>query len=422
MGFGQIAVWMPGAADPIAETKEVIWRPATAATVAKIGQPVAYNSDATFDVEEKSSNPNSEGSTYQEGNQSYTGRLFLVEEVKDTEWDAFAGVVASLGPLAGADGDRIQIYVPNGAIVPVWTDKNIARKDRLYLENGEQTVVNATQTGMGPCIGEAWETIDRSNTAGLVWAKLTPIQEKNRYPGTLGVAPSELLWEDCPWDEISRNPGVGATYFDDYIGVSNTTTAEGWVITQTTSGTMLPAAVEGGALLLDTAGHASADDGIECQLLNCRFLPAAGKTIWFEARVKMNDATDQYFVGLAATDTSIIPAGAMDDAVDKCGFVHLAASTDNKISSITSRTSEDDLTADVADNTDATYMTLGFRITGLTSVEFYVNGALVETCTTAAAIPNSAMCLTLVCKTEDTDADAEMTVDWVKIAQLGARA
>jgi len=402
-----------------AEKKRVLYE---GTSVIREGMPVCYNYDSTTNIDGYD-NTDGEGTTTDEGHQN-EGKYNRVEDPTADNQEFFAGFVAG-SDLAGVTGDGHQwldIYVPNGAVVPVWTDKSIAAKDRLYLEHGEVTLVNATQTGMGVCVAEAVETVDRSSTAGIVLARIHPPFESTIYNSSLGVGFSEDLWEDCPYEEIARNPGLGVTYFDDYVGMSNTTTAEGWVITQTTSGTMLPTPVEGGALLLDTAGHNAADDGIECQLLNCRVKPAAGKTIWFEARVKMNDATDQYYVGLAATDTTIIPAGAMDDAVDKCGFVHLAASTDNKISSITARTSADDLTADVADNTDATCMTVGFRITGLTSVEFYVNGAVVETGTTAANIPNAEMCLTLVCKTEGTDADAEMTVDWVRLAQLGARA
>jgi len=389
----------------------------------KEGMPVALNFDSTdnwLNVDKADYAAEYDASTA-EGYQN-EGKLIRVEDVTALNQHAFIGVVAGAGKAGKAGPTVLDIYVANGAIVPVWTDKSISQKDPLFLEAGELTLVNATQVGMLSQVGVAVETVDRSSTAGIVLAKIFQPELDMIIPGTLGVGPSELLWNDCPWKNIEGNPGLGITFFDDFVGDHNPTTAEGWVITATTTGTLGLVAAEGGELKADSAGSTTADDGIEAQLLNCRVLPAAGKTIWFEARVKMNDATDQYYVGLAATDTSIIPAGAMDDAVDKCGFVHLAASTDNKISSITARTSADDLTADVADNVDATYTTLGFRITGLTSVEFYVNGVLVETGSTAAKIPNAAMCLTLVSKIEGTGADSELSVDWVKIAQLGARA
>jgi len=426
MSYGNVESMTGLYVDPIAVKKAVYWRPATATAIAKVGQPVAYNSDLAADYQERTTNPVSTsdgGVAYAEGSQNYNARLLVVEEVKDTDYDAFAGIVAEVGSLAGADGDLIQIYVPNGAIVPVNTDKSITIKDKLYLEAGQNTLVNATQTGMGPCVGIAYETIDRSSTAGLVWAKIVGVDFKElAIPGTLGVAPSESLWQDCPWKEIEGNPGIGITYFDDFMGPANLATGEGWTITQVTSGTLSLAADEGGALVLDSAGNASADDGAQAQLLNCRVLPAAGKTIWFEARVKMNDATDQYFVGLAATDTTLIASGVLDDVSDKCGFFHAVSEADNKISTVTARTSAEDITSDVATNTDGTYMTVGFKINGLTSVEFYVNGSLVETGSTAANIPNAEMCLSLVAQVEATGADAELSVDWVKLAQLGARA
>ena len=428
MGRGQIGYWGISTIDTVAERKRVVWRPKTAATVAKVGQPVSYNSDITADWKELTINRltgdfgGENATAYAEGAQAYNGRFLIVEEVSVDEPSAFAGIIAVLGSKKGADGDIIEIYIPNGAVVPVYTDKNIVRLDRLYLEDGEQTFVNATQAGMGPCVGIAYETVDRSSTAGLVWAKIVHPGFGDIYDGTLGVGYSENLWRDCPWDEIVKNPGLGIVYADDFMGMANTVTTEGWTITNTTTGTLSLVAAEGGELKFDSAGNTTSDDGTEAQLLNCRFLPAAGKTIWFEARIKMNDATDLYFIGLAATDTTLMAAGVLDDVVDKCGFYHEAAGTDNKISSVTARAAADDKTADVAGNTDATYMTVGFRITGLTSVEFYVNGVLVETGVTAANIPNVAMCLSGVSKIEVAGADAELSVDWVRIAQLGARA
>lgn len=389
----------------------------------KEGAPFSYNYDTTTNWFGGSVSVGAvtASTTTSEGSQN-EGKYIRVEDVTADNQEFFAGVVAKGGWVGKAGPRVLDIYVPNGAIVPIWTDKSVAIKDPLYLEHGELTLVNATQVGMGHRVGVCAETIDRSSVAGLALAKLDGIKESTVINGTLGVGPSEDLWEDCPWSEIRDNPGLGIAYFDDFLGPLNLTDTEGWEIDTTTTGTLTDVAAEGGAIIFDSAGSTTADDGINAQLTSCRFLPAAGKTIWFEARVKMNDATDQYFVGLCATDTSLIAAGAVDDASDKCGFFHHAASTDNKISSITARTTADDATADVGDNADGVYTTLGFRISGLTSVEFYVNGVLVETGVTAANIPNAAICLSFCSQIEGTGADAELTVDWVKIAQLGARA
>jgi hypothetical protein len=151
------------------------------------------------------------------------------------------------------------------------------------------------------------------------------------------------------------------------------------------------------------------------------FRPAAGRKIWFEARVKMNDATDQYFIGLAGVCTALISSGALDDTVDKCGFYHEAVSTDNYISAVSSRTTSEEKNTDVGTNADATWVMLGFVIDGLDRVDFYRNGVLVAHCTDADDIPNAVMCLSAVAQIEVAGADAEMSVDMVRIAQEGGR-
>ena len=145
------------------------------------------------------------------------------------------------------------------------------------------------------------------------------------------------------------------------------------------------------------------------------FKPADGVKIFFEARVAMADATQQYYVGLAGVDTTIIAAGILDNVVDKCGFFHFAAGTDDKISAVSSRTSSKEEDADVDDNADGVYIKLGFIIDGLTRVDYFVNGVDVGNCVDASDIPNAVMCLTFVAQYEG--ADAELSVDWVRIAQ-----
>ena len=243
---------------------------------------------------------------------------------------------------------------------------------------------------------------------------------KNSALGTSsgrGLSPN--LWKDCPLTELRTNPERGFSYFNDYLGTIDVTTADGYVITAVNSGAIAPVVDEdGGVLLDDSAGNNAAHDGVNVQLTNCMFKSAAGRKIWFEARVKMVDAgDDQYYIGLAGIDTTLIASGVLDDTVDKCGFFRHAASTADKISTVTARTSAEDTTADVATIADDTYVKLGFLIDGLTSVKFFVNGTLVETGTTTANIPNAVMALSYVAQVEQTSADAELSVDWVCIAQ-----
>lgn len=170
--MAKIVSMSSGAIDPIAVTKRVFWRPVTSATVLKVGQPVCYNSDAVVDHKERTSDPAHIGitqHTYAQGAQDFTGRLFIVEEPLTANLHAFAGFVKSLGPKAGADGDMIEIFIPNGAIIPVWTDLECT-EDRtiIGIRNGE-----ADASFPGRAVGIAKESKDRSSTNGLVWAKVS---------------------------------------------------------------------------------------------------------------------------------------------------------------------------------------------------------------------------------------------------------
>ncbi len=167
--MSKIQLMGSGAYDVYCTTKRVYWRPVTATTVLKIGQPVCYNSDAVVDHKERTADPTHLGltkDTYAEGEQEFTGRLFIVEEPSTANLMSFAGIVKSLGEKAGKDGDMIEIFVPTeGAIVPVYTDQDCVF-DRTIVG-----ILNASVkvTKPGHPMGVAKETKDRSGTDGMVW-------------------------------------------------------------------------------------------------------------------------------------------------------------------------------------------------------------------------------------------------------------
>ena len=167
--MSKISLMGSGAFDVYCPTKRVYWRPVTDTTVLKVGQPVCYNSDAVVDHKERTADPTHLGltkDTYAEGEQEFTGRLFIVEEPLTANLHAFAGIVKSLGPEAGADGDMIEIFTPmEGAIVPVYTDQDcVFDRTIIGILNAS---VNVTKPGYP--MGIAKETKDRSGTDGVVW-------------------------------------------------------------------------------------------------------------------------------------------------------------------------------------------------------------------------------------------------------------
>lgn len=389
------------------------------------GYPLCYNQDTTtnwlgvssIDATSTASSI-TESSTTAEGSQN-EGKFIRVEKPAAANQRFLAGFVTGSGD--GITGPcAVDIHVPNGAVIPVWTDRSVSIGDAAYTEPATYTIPNDAVAG-GLQIGWFMETVDRSSTAGVALAKVQP-PEMSSYASssTLGVGLSPLLWGDAPSAAELADPGNGISFFDDFLNQVDVTTGDGWTLTQTdTKGSIaVEAGAPGGIMQFKSATGDSADDGISAQLTNCAVLPAAGTNIWFEARIKVSEADEQWAIGLCAVDTTVIAAGIFDDVSDKILFGHHTGTAD-KINTITARAATQDETADVADMTDDTWVTVGFKLTGLTSVEFYVNGALVETGTTVAALPNAAMCLTAVAQYEA--ADTILSVDWVKLVADGGR-
>lgn len=206
-----------GAYDVGCRTKRVYFRPDTPGDRIKVGHGVCYNSDLAADHKERTTHPvtgdlGGGGETaYAEGVQSYTARLFVTEQPKSANLAHFAGIVKSLGPEAGADGDFIEIFqLTEGAIVPVYTDANcVINRTVLGVDDGAYTLSQVTQGDEPLALGVVVETIDRSNTNGLVWMRM------NAAPGIGGnnmyLAPSNYRNGRCYGVHISGDNFFGGT-------------------------------------------------------------------------------------------------------------------------------------------------------------------------------------------------------------------
>jgi hypothetical protein len=201
-----------GAIDPIAVTKRVFWRPATPGTALIAGDPVCYKLDAV-DQKERTVDPVHLGltrDTYAEGEQEMTGRLFSVEEPLIDNIDQFAGIVKSLGPKAGLDGDMIEIFKANsGAVVPanvVLTTTTVGRT-LLAVMVGTRTLgsptmdiptYSATAGSIdSKIVGIAMETL---TAAGKCWVKL----DENMFTHQGGQLGQEFLIEAVA-DDVTVN-------------------------------------------------------------------------------------------------------------------------------------------------------------------------------------------------------------------------
>jgi len=132
------------------------------------GSPVCYNWDTTINWSGVDRADGTESTTTTEGSQN-EGRWIRVEDPATANLGHFAGVVAKgSGNIATGAAGVIDIYIPNGAMVPVRTDANCTvGQTVLAIANGQVLL----QSG-GRNVAIAQETINRTSPNGLVLAIL----------------------------------------------------------------------------------------------------------------------------------------------------------------------------------------------------------------------------------------------------------
>lgn len=141
------------------------------------GMPVCFNYDTTDNwVGVSSADYTTETGTTAEGYQN-EGKFIRVENATSSNIQYFAGVVAN-GSYCGTAGPKaLDIYVPNGAIVPVRCDVNCTVGTTvLAVESASQELTVPLAASTGRPVAIAMETVDRSSTSGIVLAKLDPSQ------------------------------------------------------------------------------------------------------------------------------------------------------------------------------------------------------------------------------------------------------
>lgn len=231
------------------------------------------------------------------------------------------------------------------------------------------------------------------------------------------------VWADCPLLAIHADPSVGygiCEHFTGWPGAAPTgTTMAGWTATQQTTGAVsLDTANPGGVLLIDS-NSTTATQGLNLQYDMLDFKPAANKDIWFECRLKIVDTYDkcELFVGLAEDDTSIIATSAVSTA-NHIGF---SCVTDNGVILLNGEKATAGATKACTTISEATYVRLGFKVNGVTSVDQWVDGVQLTPTTTyslaTANIPIVGLKLSFVCQSGGTN-DPIMHVDYVKCYQL----
>ena len=221
------------------------------------------------------------------------------------------------------------------------------------------------------------------------------------------------VWADCPLLAIACNPTIGHVIFEDFNSVDAATLA-GYTATQASAGTFEIADGVGGVALADS-GSTTVTQGINVQKIGECITPVADKDIWYETRVKVVDTYDkaELFIGLSETDTAII------DTSSNASENHIGwqCVTDDGVLLFSSEKATAGATKSSNTIAEDTWVTLGFHVHGVTSVDHYVNGVKQSTSHVTANVPIVDMTPTFVCQSGGTN-DPILHIDYYMVVQI----
>ena len=201
-------------------------------------------------------------------------------------------------------------------------------------------------------------------------------------------------------------------HFMGSCGYVDTTHFNGFTVTVDGAGTIVMLDRVGGWLqLLAGAGDTN---GINMQQAHEAYLPAANRSIHFGCRIEMDDAEQSvFFAGLAIIDTDIEASVPADIIAFQShdGDLNL----DFQCQATASARAAVDTGVDLV---SGTAIELGFVVNGLTNVQAFVNGVLLDTfaVTLAAQIPITELAPVFEFKTGENIANS-LKIDWYSLVQ-----
>lgn len=222
-----------------------------------------------------------------------------------------------------------------------------------------------------------------------------------RFPGGLSTRPLNDIFSSLGMPDPTRFH----TFFDDF----DTYTAGQWTVTETQAGaTQALTDGDGGLLLLTNS--AADDDQILLQKVGESFRFAAGKRLFFKARLAVSDATQSDFIlGLVITDTTPYDTtdGVFFQKDDGAATVSFHAEKNNVQVSA----------AAAATVVAATQTEFGFYYDGIDRIWYMVNGTVLGYITPSTSLPDDED-LTITIGLRNGEAAAKtMSVDYVFCAK-----
>lgn len=236
----------------------------------------------------------------------------------------------------------------------------------------------------------------------------------SHYDPTLSTGYSTNLWKTCPLLEYMFDPMIGFMIDERWHSYDAASTTGDYVLTQATAGTAAISTAAPGVLELDSNSTTSTQ-GANLQHNKAVFLPAAGKHIWAEFKLKIVDTYDkvELFAGLSELDTTLI-ASSLNSSANHIGWECV---TDDGVLVFAGEKAGTRGTSSAATIAEDTYIKLGFYVNGVTSVTQYINGVETGAALATANIPVVALYPSFVCQSAGTN-DPIMHIQGYRIFQL----
>lgn len=209
-------------------------------------------------------------------------------------------------------------------------------------------------------------------------------------------------------------------YLNDFIGGPGVDASfdDAWTVTRTEGGagesTAAQTDLSGGALLITT--DAAENDGINMQLIGESFnLAGTGiRAFYYGARFKISDATESdFFLGLCDTDTDIL--GGADDSI---GFRKVDGST--AVSFVTEKGTTETTASAFTAVADTFYTVEFYYDADAGTLEVFVDGTSIGF-VAVTNLPDEEQRVSIHFLAGAAAAKT-MTVDWIRVIQIGGRA
>ena len=211
--------------------------------------------------------------------------------------------------------------------------------------------------------------------------------------------------EDSPFADLTMPaPTKFHTYYEDF----DYYVAGNWTVTETQAGATQALTDGDGGLLLIT-NTAADDDLVALQKVGESYRFASGKELFFEARLKVSDATQSdVVIGLQITDAT--PLNVTD------GVFFIKADGSTSVSLLVEKDNTATTTSSVATMADDTFISLGFYYDGASSIQYSVNGVVKGTSVTTNLPDDEDLTVSIAIQNGEAVAKT-MTVDYVFVAK-----